>query len=497
MRGSRWLVTLVIVAGASHLGPASALEPVAPDDFELTFTPSQEILRPGDPFSATVTVTNLRDSVLTGLLVKVEIPPQAVDVSSSETPEVVAQAAIDPAGSVTWQVEELVSGASIDLGLTGIVVPQVVDMKTAFATATVSHDTQDVESVDILLTPIVTINRDTGLKVINGIQTVVSTVRVTPNAEVLDLTIVETLTATIDAELARLVPMKRVDNAQASAGRLEWVFPSPKVGEVIDVEYRAEYPSELNAGLFDVTHAGSVADGLSELSFSGEETVEIATPHIEVTDVKFVDDSPDDPIRPGDVVAITVTFENTGEPIGPFVVRTSVDGSTLEVTESDQGGQSSGSAISWPRSAGEGKESVSYKVAVKKDIFDDREAEVVALVEVDGTIVARNAILVPVDTERRQGSNTSQWFSLIVLFMVLGFGALLLFARSPTGIEGPTAYVAVVIAILTAILILAFGLELASETTLTLLGAIAGYVLGERKWQQHKEKQAESSGGSR
>ena len=66
--------------------------------------------------------------------------------------------------------------------------------------------------------------------------------------------------------------------------------------------------------------------------------------------------------------------------------------------------------------------------------------------------------------------------------MILGFGALILFVRRPADLKKNASYVAVVLAILAAILILAFGLELESETTLTLLGAIAGYVLGNRKW---------------
>jgi hypothetical protein len=500
MRRSGWLVALMlVVAGVGQAGPVSAQEVVDAADLDVAFTTSQQVLRPGDSFSAAVTVTNLSDAELTALSVEVAVAPQAVDITSSETPEAVAQATLDPNGTVIWQVAVLGPGESIDLGLTGAVVSQVVSLDTTPAVATVLHDTVEVVTTSIDLVPVMTITRTTGVVTIDGVQTVETRVTATPNTEIIDLSITETLTATIDAEPVRPVAMMRVENAQASAGRIEWTIPSPTVGDPIDVAYIAEYPPDLNAGLFDVSLAGSVADDRSEIYFSGEGTVEIATPRIEVTNVEIADESPDSPIRPGDTAAVTITFENTGAPVDDYIVKASVEGSTLAVTKALQGGSTSGSAISWKRVAGVGEESVSYNVAVKSDILEDRETELVALVEVGDTVVSRSAILVPVDTERRQGSNTSQWFALILLFMVLGFGALLLFARSPTGIRGPTAYVAVVIAILTAILILAFGLELASETTLTLLGAIAGYVLGQRKWQQYtddKSKQESSQGAS-
>lgn len=478
-----WL-SFLIFSSFQGVHAETTEESVHESEINLVLTTFQEILRPGDPFTATVALINTGEYDLANFSVQVILPPQAVSLTSAVTPPDSADAAIDPNGIVTWEVEALTPGEMLTLELAGSVAPQVVTLQDVLVVATISQERVEVAREEKTLLPIITVGRRTSTDSSREIETIVTSLELVSNAELVGLTVTETLSTLLDAEQVRPVATKRVDNARASLGRVEWFFPMAEVGQQIELEYRAEYSVELNLGVFEVTTAASVVDDRSELFFSGEDTLEIRTPLFTITGHEAQDETPDDPKRPGDSAAVTFTVENSGAPVDDVTVRAQVEGEVL-VIASATAGTVAGSSATWNRPISDAPESFKYTVEIKSDILEDRETDLVASVEIDGILIVRDTVPFLVDTERRQGSNTAQWFTLILLFMVLSVGALLWFARSPGGIKGQTGYIAVVFAILTSILILAFGLEIATEATLTLLGAIAGYVLGQRKWEQN------------
>jgi hypothetical protein len=471
-------------------GRASAAEDADDDPgFDVAITTSQEILRPGDPFTATVVLINTSGSDLTDLSVQLELQTQAVRLAPADSVPDAPEATINPGGIVTWEVETLAGEETLTLGVSGTVAPEVVSLKDIPVTATVSQNQIQLAGADTTLQPIITVVRSTSVDRSPAMETIVTSLEVTPNAALGGLTVTETLTELVDAEPVRPTAIKRVDNAQVSAGRVEWSFPTVEMGKAIQLEYSAEYPAVLNLGDFAVNVAGSINDDTSELFFSGEESLEIRTPLITLTGPVAQDDSPDDAIRPGDTAAVSIVVENGGKPIDGVRIVATVDGTTLGITDAEGSTFTESSAI-WVRTVGVAPVTLDYTVTVKSDILEDRSTDLVAQFQIDDTLIRSNTESFLVDTERRTDSNTGQWFALILLFMVMGFGTVLFFARKRDSLGEHTAYVALVLAILAAILILAFGLELASETTLTLLGAIAGYVLGQRQGGQKANKKS-------
>lgn len=481
-------VAVIVTSSVGTVAVAQGGEAIEKDasseaGVEVTLAASPEILRPGDSFSAVVTVKNVGATDRDDLIVELSVSPEAVAISSVTTPDGVSATPSMSTGVTSWSIETISSGEPLAVSARGVVASSVVTLTEILVVVSVFEAGQLVAEAESLLLPIVSILRQVSIEPagsgeVQGTLVGMST-QITSNAHLSNLIITETLTATKDHEPVVPVAIRRIEEAEVSPGRVEWTLPMVESGQLVQVAYKASYPLSLNVGDLEVTSAIGVRDSTSEL-FLSEKDLRISSPRLDIESHLYEDLTPDNPIKPGDSGRLDIVLKNDGSAAVQISVVVDVGDSPVTVTSPSDGGQPSEAGVTWSELSipSNGDRTLTYGLDISRDVREDTMVEFSATVFIDGVAGPHEPVQIQVDTGRRQGSDTAQFFVLILLFILLGFGALFLFAGREKDIADRAANLAAVVAVLAAILILAFGLDLESETTLTLLGTIAGYVFG-------------------
>ncbi len=502
-RHSRGRAIAVVVALAASLlanssTPALGQEggsevPAGEQSVSVEIIPSHDLLRPGEQFTATVKLSNDGPDALDGLTLGLSLSAAAVDLNTA-TSTTQATGPTISAGKVSWPEIGLLPLEEIVVTATGTVTASVVSLNEVPIEVSVSQGGIVVANNDALVRPLLMVSRiapeSTPASTGQG-EVVVMKMTITPNGPLTDLIVTETLAHRDGSESVVPVATRRADEARASAGRIEWPIGSVEPGGQINLEYLATYPASLNIGTVSATAESRVRDAVSEL-FRAEDDLELNTPLLEMTSFELAGQTPGDPINPGDTVRASIVVQNSGVTAEDVTVEVTLGGTALVISNESPRGQTTDAGVAWSgleipaTDPGAGGTVLSFDIQVSNTVREDTAVEQTATLVVQGKKIDQQSAGFPIETGRREGSDTRLWFTLILLFMLLAFGGLLFVVTrvNRDAFSKRAATFAVVTAIIAAILILAFGLDVETETTLTLLGTIAGYVLGQRLFEE-------------
>ena len=270
---------------------------------------------------------------------------------------------------------------------------------------------------------------------------------------------------------------------------IRWQVETLPAGASRTFSYEATLRRSLNVGAVTITNHATVLINETVLA-STKDSFTLLTPLVTLS--RELEDLNGGKIEPGDTLSVILTIRNDGEvPATSVVVRDNPPAEVVaDITGISAPGTRIGETIDWslqaPLIAGE-QQTLRYELRLRTDITEPRNFGANASIFLRGSAAIPAALaeatylLEPEEEEDAAGGFLSdQEFKLILLFMILGYSTALLALWLK--LKKPHVGRAILtVTIIAALLILGFGGTLTENNALSIIAAIAGFVLGQSR----------------